>query len=297
MVLFARNSVSASVELASKVPDVAPVFDSRYGPLGVFDSRSVYGKGVFPEPFLVDDSDLEVNEIRLDWFHQESKGRVGNTFTTEFEKGFGLLTADVEGHYSSNTSREFDRTVGRSMSTRMQGFENVGVGVRNPVYQYVSQDEFFDTTFGVGIEVGFPTNSPVSKNTEFVPKIFNDTRIGDHFTFQTVIGYSYLLGSKPDGGSKSLEYGCVFGWAIQHSELPLPGIEQLIPVLELRGSTLTNTADAGSNSLRGNAAFRLNLKAIGRVQPRLGIGYVFPIDKGGRAELRSGIYTSLLFDF
>jgi hypothetical protein len=38
---------------------------TRYGLFDLLDHRSVYGQGVFPEPFLVDDSDLETNEARL----------------------------------------------------------------------------------------------------------------------------------------------------------------------------------------------------------------------------------------
>jgi hypothetical protein len=179
----------------------------------------------------------------------------------------------------------------------MSAFDNVNLGVRHPVYQFVSSDEFFDTTFGVGLEVGIPTNSPLSRNAEIVPKIFNDTRIGDHFTAQTILGYSYLLGSKPDGGTQTFEYGFLFGWAFQHRELPLPDVEQFIPILELSGNTLANTHAGGFNSLVGNAAFRVNLKAIGPFQPRLGVGYVFPIDKGARDEMRWGVYTSIVFDF
>ena len=33
--------------------------NTRYGLLGVLDSRSQYGLGVLPEPFLVDDSDVQ----------------------------------------------------------------------------------------------------------------------------------------------------------------------------------------------------------------------------------------------
>jgi hypothetical protein len=44
-----------------------PSENTRYGLFGLLDHRSSYGQGVFPEPFLVDDSDLEVNEARLDW--------------------------------------------------------------------------------------------------------------------------------------------------------------------------------------------------------------------------------------
>ncbi len=261
--------------------------DTHYGMLGLLDSRSQYGKGVFPEPFIVDDSDLEVNELRLDWLHTEGSGQNVNAFTAEVEHGFGLLTVEVEVHY------DYDAIDG----DREQGFDNVDVGARYPLYQYVSPNEFVDSTFGVGIEVGIPTNTPLSKNTEIVPKIFDDLRLGDHFTAQCILGYSFLRGSGDEGGNQSFEYGFVFGWTIQHNELPIPGVEQIIPVFEMQGETLLNTHAGGSNALLGNLALRINTAAIGRFQPRLGIGYVFPMDQGSREDLRWGIYTSLVFEF
>ena len=38
---------------------------SRYGLFDGLDHRSIYGQGYFPEPFMVDDSDLEPNEARV----------------------------------------------------------------------------------------------------------------------------------------------------------------------------------------------------------------------------------------
>lgn len=270
---------------------------TRFGPWNLFDSRSSYGKGEFPEPFLVDDSDLETNEFRLDWFHQEAAGQQGNQLTAELEKGFSLVTLEAEIPDEYNTSRQFNPQTGRSEHFRQQGFANINLGARTPFFQFVSDNEFIDTTFGFGAEVGIPTNSPLSKTTELVPKLFNDTRIGDHFTMQSIIGYSWLLGSAPDGGLQTFEYGIVFGWTFQHRELPLPDVQQFIPVLELSGQTLANTPGAGNNSLIANAAFRANLRAIGPIQPRLGVGYVFPLDQGGRAQLHWGVFTSLVFEF
>lgn len=268
------------------VPAVSTA-DPRYGLLDLLDSRSQYGKGVFPEPFIVDDSDLEVNEIRLDWFHSEARGSVGNRFTAEFEKCFGLLTVEVAAHY------DYDSTDGE----RVQGFGNFDVGARYPFYQYVSANEFVDSTFGIGIEVGIPTNSPLSKNTEIVPKIFDDVRLGDHFSLQCLLGYSFLRGSGAEGGNQAFEYGFVFGWTIQHNELPLPTVNQIIPVFEMKGETLLNTQAGRTNSLLGNVALRFNMQAIGRFQPRLGIGYVFPLDQGAREGTRWGVYTSVIFDY
>lgn len=270
--------------------------NTRYGFGNLFDHRSSYGKGTFPEPFLVDDSDLEVNELRFDWFHQQGKGQITDHGRVEFEKGFGLMTLELEAPYDVNSTRTFDSLTRRTKTSREKGFGNFSLGVRHPIYQYVSDDESIDNTFGAAFELGIPTNTPLSKHTEFVPKIFNDLRIGDHFTVQTVLGYSFVSGSAPEGGSQTFEYGLIMGYSIGHKELPLPGVNQLIPIFELRGDTAMNHG-AGHDSLLGNAGFRLNLRAMGSFQPRLGIGYVFPIDKGAKDNSRWGIYTSLVFEW
>ncbi|HKI68418.1 MAG TPA: hypothetical protein VKA67_02430, partial [Verrucomicrobiae bacterium] len=178
-----------------------------------------------------------------------------------------------------------------------QGFDNLDVGARYPFYQFVSDKGFFDTTVGAGMEVGIPVDSAISKNAELVPMLFDDTKIGEHFTVQSVLGYSTLLGGGDDGGLQTFEYGFVFGYWIQHATLPLPGVEQFIPMFELSGETGLNQGESGRNRLLGNAAFRLNLKPIGTVQPRLGIGYVFPLDDHARADLHWGVFTSLVFEY
>src|ERR1700677_4621012 len=82
--------------LASSSADASitpPQVDTSYGIDGALDHRSVYGQGFFPEPFLVDDSDGESDEGRLDWLHT---GGPNNTHSDnihgELEKGFGMLT-------------------------------------------------------------------------------------------------------------------------------------------------------------------------------------------------------------
>jgi hypothetical protein len=177
------------------------------------------------------------------------------------------------------------------------GVANIDVGARLPIYQYVSSNGLIDSTFGVGFEVGIPTNSSVSKNGELVPKFFNDLKLGNHFTLQSVFGYSTLIGPGEDGGLQTFEYGFVLGYTIQHRELPIPGVQQLIPMLELSGETELNHADFHHNSLVGDIGFRVNLKAIGRVQPRLGAAFVFPVDKGAREDLNWGLITSLVFEY
>ena len=260
---------------------------SRYGLFNWLDHRSMYGVGVFPEPFLVDDSDLEPNELRLDWLHTKGPNQHSDSGKVEFEKGFGPMTLELEVPYEHSVTD----------GDTSQGFDNVNLGARYPLYQFVSVKGFVDTTFGLAVEAGIPVHSAVSKNAELVPKIFNDLRLGDHFTLQSVLGHSTFLGPEPDGGLQTFEYGFVFGYTIPHRQLPIPYVLEFIPVFELRGETGLNMDSAGHNSLLGNAAFRVNLKAIGQVQPRLGIGFVFPIDKGARADTHWGIVTSLVFQY
>ena len=275
----------------------AAQINKRYGPLNLLDSRSVYGQDVFPEPFLVDDSDLESDEARLDWFHAEGPDQGSDVITAEVEKGFGLLTLELEVPFERDTSLDIDPTTGVGEHSSIQAFDNISLGARCPLFQYVSSDGFIDTTVGAAIEVGVPVNSPLSKDTEIVPKIFDDLALGKHFTVQTIEGYSTLLGSGDDRNLETFEYGFVFGYILQHDELPLPDVQQFIPIFELQGETVLNKDTPGHNSLLGNAAFRLNLNAIGDVQPRLGLGYVFPIDKGARQDFHWGVYTSLVFEY
>lgn len=271
---------------ASATTNSSAAPDNRYGFLNGLDRRSSYGQGIFPEPFLVDDSDLEVNEARLDWLHTEANAQQSDTVTAEVEKGFGNLTLEIEVPY------ERDAATGESTQC---GVGNIDLGARYPLYEYVAANGLFDTTFGTAVEVGVPVNSPVSKNTELVPKVFNDLRVGDHFTLQTILGYSTLFGGGEDGGSQVFESGFVFGYTLQHQEFPIPGVQQLIPMFELTGETDVN--GDSETSLVGNACFRANLKTIGSVQPRLGLGFVFPINNNAREDVHWGIVTSLVFEY
>ena len=209
------------------------------------------------------------------------------------------LTLELEAPYSRETTLTRNALTGRGGHDRAEGIGNVSIGARHPVYQWVSKDDFFDNTIVVGLEVGIPTNSSISKHTEIVPKLIDDLRLGEHFSIQTVLGYSFQLGSSPEGGTHTFEYAAVFGYAFERKDLPafFTGIDRIIPILEIKGETGLNKGFGGQNNLTGTAGLRLNLKSIGVLQPRLGIGYVFPIDKGARNDFDWGIITSLVFEF
>ena len=285
---FSIVGLAIAEEPAASVPAAqTPLQNTRYGLFNLLDHRSSYGQGAFPEPFLVDDSDLEINEGRLDWLHTKANDQHSDLVKAEVEKGFGLLTLEL--------AVPFERQV--SAGSVSEGVGNLEVGARYPIYQFVSSNGFADATFGAAMEVSIPVHSSVSKNTGVIPKTFIDLRLGDHFTLQSIVGYSTLFGGGPDGGLQTLEYGFVFGYTIQREELRIPGVQQIIPIFELSGETDLNKGNAGQTRLLGNLGLRANLKTIGAVQPRPGLGFVFPINQAARQDTHWGVYLSLVFDY
>ena len=271
--------------------------ENRYGLFQLLDHRSIYGHYWFPEPLQADEADVD-NEVRLDWFHGEHAGRQDDELKLEIEKSFGLLTFEVAPTWQSDRMHAFDPASGTAVKSREEGFGNVELGVRLPFFQYVSANQFFDTTFVAGMEATIPTRTSVSKDWELVPKVFNLTRIGEHLSIQTGLGDSILVG--PEGrGLSTLEYDAVFGYELTSNELPIPGLLSTWPILEFDGERTLNQSEAGHNQLFGTVGFRFNFESIKWLpaQPRLGVGYVFPIDSGARDEFRWGIVTSLIFEY
>lgn len=262
--------------------------DLRFGLFDWLDHRSAYCQDFFPQPLLVDDTSLEpAGELEFSSLLTQANAQRSDIVAAEVQKSFGLLTLELSVPYKRDSNA----------GDVSQGIGNIDFGARYPLYQFVSVNGFFDTTLGVAAEVGIPVNSAVSQNVGFDPKIFNDLKLGEHFSLQSVFGYSTLFGGGDNGGLQTFEYGFDFAYAIPRNELPLPGVQQFTPMFELVGETELNKDESGQNSLLGSIGFRLYLKAIGNLQPSLGLGYVFPIDSGARAEVHWGVATSLTFEF
>jgi hypothetical protein len=272
---------------ASGTTNAAGLTDTRYGLFDGLDHRSAYTLEVFPEPFLVDDMALEDNEIQLTWLHTKGSGQQSDVGSIEFQKGIGLMTLEL--------LVPFERDVSPEQTAR--GIGNIDLSARYPLYQYVSADRMVDATFGASMEGGIPVQMRVSRNAELLPQIFNDLKLGDHLTVQSVMGYSTLLGGGDEGGLRSFEYGFSFGYAIEHRNLPLPGVQQFTPMFEVAGETELNKEDPGENNLLGDVGFRAKLNHPGEAQPSLGFSWIFPLDIAGRAELHWGVVVSLIFDF
>ncbi len=297
MMVWSGSSLSAQSTVDEKSVLVAPSassfsalsspVDTRYGLFDLLDHRSAYGQGVFPEPFLVDDSDLEVNEARVDCLYSNGSGQKNYGVNAEMEKGFGLVTLELETGFSRNVI----------LGQMMQGLGNSSFGVRGPLFQYVSTSGFVNSTLGVAFEVGVPVLSSLSQNVELVPKVFNDLALGKHFTLQSVFGESTLVGPGDGGGLQTFEYGFVFGYTISHKELSLPHVYEFIPMVELIGNTELNKSQPSFNTLQGDAGFRINLQTIGSVTPKLGVALTFPLNQAARQSSSYGIVTSVIVEY
>jgi hypothetical protein len=264
--------------------------ETQFGLFGLLDKRSKYYSDFFPEPFRVEDTTLD-NEMRLDWQHNEGRVPSSNQFIAEVQKAVGIVTFEVQGTYIIDRGGPDAGNVLKDVGD----FGNIELGARVPVYQVVSGD--FDNSVGVNFELGVPTNSRLSKNTEITPGVFDDLRIGDHITMQSLFSLSSLLGSEPDEARESFEYGLAFGYSVEDEQFALPHVERIVPLFELVGETGLSGHDSGHNALTATAGVRVELKPIWGLQPQLGVGYIFPIDQGGREQLRWGMFTSVVFDF
>jgi hypothetical protein len=272
-----------------------PQVDSGRSMGGLLDNRSRYGQYWFPEPLRAPEMDVD-RELRLDWFHGEKRGFQQDEVNAELEYNIGLLTLEAEVPYERESEASFDPVTGRTQRETTDGLGSVELSARHPVFQYVSGDGFFDYTLVAALEVAVPTRTKISKDTELVPQLFQLFRFGEHFSVQTSVGYSILIGPEA-GGATALEYGVVLGYNLEHEELPIPGVLRTIPIFELNGDWGLSREEAGHNVLFGTAGARFNFASIGPAQPRIGVGYVFPIDQGARDELRWGVVTSLVFEF
>ena len=185
------------------------------GLFGGLDARSAYQQEFFPQPLLVEDTGVEPDgELEFSSLHTQAGGQRSDTVMAGAQKSFGLLTFELGVPYEWNAGGD----------NPAQGVGNLEVSARYPVWQWVSAQGLFDDTFGVALEAGLPVNSPVSHNAELTPKLFNDVKLGEHFSVQSVFGYATLFGGGDSGGLQTFEYGFAFAYALRAAELPIPGV-------------------------------------------------------------------------
>jgi hypothetical protein len=254
---------------------------------GLLDSRSSFGKDFFPDPFLGPDFDAET-QLEIDYLHAEK----ANIQADEVDAGFQW---NVAGQLTVSADFGWDRESAGDAGDP-SGFENVDLGVYHPLFQYVSNDDFFDYTAVGRLDAGIPTRTAVSgKDLQLSPYLGQLLRIGRHFSVQAWTGAQFTLAPGPSNDD-AFAYGTLLGWRVGHNELPLPLIDSVTPLLELDGSRPFVAAD-GQDALSGIAGANFNFKSIGEAQPALNIGWQFPIDQGARSQFRWGVIAEFFLQF
>jgi hypothetical protein len=262
--------------------------NARFGLFDWLDHRSAYYQDCFPQALIVDDTSPEPEgELELSYLHTAAAAQHSDLISAEIQKSIGLVTLELEVPYERFT--DSDGTA--------KGIGNLEVAARCPVYQYVSANGFFDDTLGGFGGIGIPVYSQVSRNTELEGGVFNDTKLGEHFTIQTVLGYDQLFGGGDDGGSEEFDYGLVFAWGVSHAEMPVPGIEKFTPMFEVDGDLGLNQDEAGQNSVLGSMGFRVDLRPVAGLEPSLAMSYVFPMSSAARDEVHWGMALNVTIEF
>ena len=262
--------------------------NSRFGVFDALDHRSGYYTDAFPEPLLIDETGPEPEgELEFSYLHTEANAQQSDLYNVQVEKSLGVVTFELGVPYQQVTDdgETFD------------GTPFVEVGARSPLYQFVSDNGVFDSTFGVNMEASIPVNSALDINTELEPGVFDDLKLGNHFTVQTLLDYSVLLGGGDNGGEQEFEYGLVFAYAVSRKDLPIPGVQAIYPLFEISGELGLNQDESGQNSVLGDAGIRLNLKPIAGLEPHIGLGYVFPMNNIARQEVHWGLIASFIVEF
>jgi hypothetical protein len=282
-------SVFASLLATILLPAVSHAQEGRYGLFNVLDSRSKYGQNWFPEPLNTDEMDAD-QELRLNYSHFEGDGVRSDEVSGEVEMRFGdqgLLTLELEVPWEHESERS------DGVTDNADGFGPFEISARHPFFQFVSNDGWFDYTLGGNAELAIASGSDVSKNSEVVAGLFQTIGFGEHLNLQTRVAYSRLLGPGDANGESVLEYAGVLGYNV---ELPEPFF-RVTPMFEIDGETGLNHGESGTTVLDGVVGFDLCFDAIKVGQPKLLLGYVFPLNDNARDEFDWGIVCSALIEF
>ena len=226
---------------------------------------------------------LEDTELELSWLHTKGNGLQSDIGTAEFQKGFGLLTMQVQVPYGRNFSPD----------EISKGFGNVDFGARYPLYQFVSPNRMVDTTFGAALEGGFPVHYSFSRNADIEPEVFNELKLGELLSpFKPSSAIPRFSAAATTEAKHTLfDYGLNFSWIFPHRQVPfLPAVQQLIPMFELVGETGINGDEAGQNSLMGDIGFRAKFNPHRRRATRPRLRLYFPDRPWRETGNELGIY-------
>ena len=262
---------------------------------GLINRRSSDGQDFFPDPFLGPEFDRET-QIEFDYAHGETRNQQANEAGAQLEWNFiGQFT--LAGEFGYDSEHEKNARSGRdgngAEQVNARGFENVDLAVFHPIFRAVSEEEAFDYSAVLRLDVGIPTRTAVSgTDVQLTPYLGQLLRVGEHVSVEAWTGPQFTIAPHP---VDQFIYGASFGYKIAHNQVALPLTKSVTPLFEIDGQTPFSSH--GQDALFGVAGGAWQFAAFGELHPRVGFGYQFPLDRGAREQLHWGIIAQVFLDF
>lgn len=254
------NTANMATIEADDIPASRPA-SSRYF-FNLLDHRSKYATGFFPGGIVAAAMPAQ-REIAETWYHYQRPGIQDDLIYNEVKWGIDQWTFSFEAPWQHE---HVDGSTPGS-SRNLDGFNNFAISFRSPVYQYVSKSGFWDYSLVPDIEVDAPSGSATSTGTVLYPQVYQLLGIGNHLSLQGSFGTAFLTGSKL-GGQKEINWSAIIGYNLYHKDLPIPGIADITPIMEIVGS------DPISGSSGGRQAISIDFGA--EINPMPKWGYLTP---------------------
>ncbi|MGC8625011.1 MAG: hypothetical protein ACP5VQ_07075 [Phycisphaerae bacterium] len=235
--LFNFNSSNLAAIQADDIP-ASPPASSRYF-FNLLDHRSKYAVGFFPGGIVAAAMPAQ-REIAETWYHYQRPGLQDDLFYNEVKWGIDQWTFSFEAPWQHE---HVDGSTAGS-SRNLDGFNNFAISFRSPIYEYVSKNGFWDYSLVPDIEVDAPSGSATSTGTVLYPQVYQLLGIGNHLSLQGSFGTAFLTGSKL-GGQKEINWSAIIGYNLYHKDLPIPGIADITPIMEIVGSDPISGSNVG----------------------------------------------------
>ncbi|NNM87641.1 MAG: hypothetical protein HKL95_03890 [Phycisphaerae bacterium] len=250
-----------------KADDIAntPPADSRYF-FHLLDHRSKYATGFFPGGIVAAAMPAQ-REIAETWYHYQRSGLQDDLFYNEVKWGLDQWTLSFEAPWQ----HEHVDGTRPGASRNLDGFDNFAISFRSPVYQYVSSDGLWDYSLVPDFEVDAPSGSATSSGTVVYPQVYQLLGIGRHLSLQGSFGTAFLTGSKL-GGQVEMKWSAIIGYNLYHKNLPIPGIADITPIMEIVGSDPISGTNVGQQSISMDFGAEINpMPRWGFLTPYFGI--------------------------
>ena len=270
------NTANLSTIEADDIP-VSPPASSRYF-FNLLDHRSKYATGFFPGGIVAAAMPAQ-REIAETWYHYQRSGLQDDLFYNEVKWGIDQWTFSFEAPWQHE---HVDGSTPGS-SRNLDGFNNFAISFRSPVYQYVSKSGFWDYSLVPDIEVDAPSGSATSTGTVLYPQVYQLLGIGNHLSLQGSFGTAFLTGSQL-GGQKEINWSAIIGYNLYHKNLPIPGIADITPIMEIVGSDPISGSNVGQQAISIDFGAEINpMPKWGYLTPYFGFAAGPALTRAARA--------------